>query len=72
MIVEQRRWLTPVEFNEILANAWKTALPLRGQKLATGVAACILVVIAVLRLPLAVAMRVLAITSSLPLWRFRA
>jgi chromate transporter len=147
MIVEQRRWLTPVEFNEILglcqflpggnimnltialgsrfrgipgaaacflglmtapvaiviglgaiydqyadvpavrrafvalsaaasayllSAAWKIALPLCGRKLAIGVAACTFVVIAVLRLPLAVVMPVLAIASSLLLWRFRA
>ena len=56
----------------LLAAAWKIALPLRGRKLAIGVAACTFVVIAVLRLPLAVVMPVLAIASSLLLRRFRA
>jgi chromate transporter len=56
----------------LLASAWKIASPLRGRKLAIGVAACTFVVIAVLRLPLLAAMPVLAIGSSLLLWRFRS
>jgi chromate transporter len=56
----------------LLASAWKIAAPLRGRKLAVGVAACTFVAIAVLRLPLAAAMPVLAIGSTLLLWRFRA
>jgi chromate transporter len=56
----------------LLASAWKIASPLRGRKLAIGVAACTFLVIAVLRLPLLAAMPVLAIGSSLLLWRFRS
>ena len=56
----------------MIASAWKIAAPLRGQTLAIGVAACTFVIIAVLRLPLLFAMPVLAIGSTLLLWRFRA
>jgi chromate transporter len=56
----------------LLASAWKIAAPLRGRKLAIGIAACTFVAIAVLRLPLLGAMPVLAIASTLLRWRFRA
>jgi chromate transporter len=56
----------------LLATAWKIASPLRHRPLAIAVAACTFVVIAVLRLPLPAAMPVLAIGSTLLLWRFRA
>jgi chromate transporter len=56
----------------LLASAWKIASPLRGQKLAIGVAACTFVVIAVLRPPMLAAMPLLGIGSTLLLWRFRA
>jgi chromate transporter len=55
----------------LLATAWKIAAPLRGRKLAIGIAACTFVVIAVLRLPLLTTMPALAIGSTLLLWRFR-
>jgi chromate transporter len=55
----------------VLATAWKIAAPLRGKKLAIGLAACTFVAIAVLRLPLIAAMPVLTIGSSVLLWRFR-
>jgi chromate transporter len=54
----------------LLASAWKIAAPLKGRTLAIGIAACTFVVIAVLRLPLLAAMPVLAIGSTLLLWRF--
>lgn len=56
----------------LLASAWKIASPLRGRIVAIGVAACTFVAIAILRLPLAAAMPVLAIGSIWLLWRFRA
>jgi chromate transporter len=56
----------------LLASAWKIASPLKDRPLAIGVAVCTFVVIAVLRLPLLIAMPVLAIGSTLLLWRFRA
>ncbi len=56
----------------LLTSAWKIASPLRGRPLAIAVAVCTFVALAVLRLPLAVAMPVLAIGSTLLLWRFRA
>jgi chromate transporter len=56
----------------LLATAWKLARPLWDRKLAVAVAACTFLAIAVLRLPLAVAMPVLALGSTLLLWRFRA
>jgi chromate transporter len=55
----------------LLASAWKIASPLRGRKLAIGIAACTFVVIAMLRLPLLAALPVLALGSSVLLWRFR-
>jgi chromate transporter len=54
----------------LLASAWKISAPLKGRTLAIGIAACTFVVIAVLRLPLLAAMPVLAIGSTLLLWRF--
>ena len=56
----------------MLSTAWKIASPLRGRPLAIAVAACTFVAIAVLRLPLQAAMPVLAIASTLLLWRFPA
>jgi chromate transporter len=56
----------------LLASAWKIAAPLRGRPLAIGIAGCTLVALALLRLPLAAALPVLAIGSSALLWRFRA
>ena len=56
----------------LLATAWKIASPLRGRPLAIGIAAVTLVALAVLRLPLAAALPVLAIGSSALLWRFRS
>jgi chromate transporter len=55
----------------VLATAWKIASPLWGRKLAVAVAAVTFVVIAILRLPMLEAMPVLAIGSTLLLWRFR-
>jgi chromate transporter len=55
----------------MLATAWKIAAPLRGKKLAIAVAVCTFVAIAVLRLPLLAALPVLAIGSTVLLWRFR-
>ena len=55
----------------LLASAWKIALPLRGKTLAIVIAACTFITIAVLRVPLQIAMPVLAIASTLLLWRFR-
>jgi chromate transporter len=56
----------------LLATAWKIALPLKGRPLSIAVAACTFVAIALLRLPLPVALPVLAIGSSLLLWWFEA
>ena len=56
----------------LATSAWKIAAPLWGRKLAAGVAVCTFVAIAVLRLPMQAAMPVLAIGSTLLLWRFRA
>jgi chromate transporter len=56
----------------LLATAWKIASPLRGRPLAIAVAICTFIALAVLRLPMAAAMPVLAIGSTLLLWRFRA
>jgi chromate transporter len=55
----------------LLANAWKIASPMRGRPLAIAIAAGTFVAIAVLRLPLQVALPVLAIASTALLWRFR-
>ncbi|MGD0107029.1 MAG: chromate transporter [Rhodopila sp.] len=54
----------------LLATAWKIASPLQGRPLAIAVAACTFLVIAVLRLPLVAAMPMLAVGSTLLLWRF--
>ncbi|WP_428490883.1 chromate transporter [Rhodopila sp.] len=56
----------------LLATACRIAAPLRGRPVAIGVTACCFVVIAVLRLPLLAVMPVLAIGSTLLLWRFPA
>jgi len=56
----------------LFASAWKIAQPLRGRWLAVLCAVVTFVTIAVLRLPMAVAMPVLAAGSTLLLWRFRA
>ena len=56
----------------LLATSWRIALPLKGRKLAIGIAAFTFLLIAVLRPPLLAAMPVLATGSSLLLWRFRA
>ena len=56
----------------LVASAWKIAAPLRGRVLAIGVAVCTFVAVAILRLPMQVALPVLAVTSTLLLWRFRA
>ena len=55
----------------LLATAWRIAAPLRGRPLAIAVAACTFVAVAVLRLPLPAALPVLAIVSTLLLWRFQ-
>ena len=56
----------------LLASAWKIASPLWGRNLAVAVTVCTFLSIAVLRLPLAAAMPVLAVGSTLLLWRFPA
>ena len=56
----------------LLANALKIAAPLRGRPLAISLAAVAFVVIAVLRLPLLAALPVLALGSTVLLWRFPA
>ncbi len=56
----------------LLASAWKIASPLRGRPLAIGIAGLTLVALAVLRLPLGMALPVLAVGSTAVLWRFRA
>lgn len=56
----------------MLATAWKIAAPLRGRRLAIGVAVCTFLAVAVLRLPLPAVMPVLALGSSLLLWQFQA
>jgi chromate transporter len=56
----------------LLISAWKIAAPLRNNILAVGFAVCTFAAIAVLRLPLVLAMPVLAVASTLVLWRFRA
>jgi chromate transporter len=56
----------------LLANAWKIASPLRGRWLAIGVAVVTCIAVAVFRAPMQVAMPVLAIGSTLLLWRFKA
>jgi chromate transporter len=56
----------------LFANALKIATPLRARPLAIGVAACTFVSIALLRLPLPATLPVLALGSTILLWRFRA
>jgi chromate transporter len=56
----------------LLATAWKIASPLRGRPLAVAVAICTFLALAIVRVPLVAALPVLAIGSSLLLWRFRA
>ena len=56
----------------MLANAWKIASPLRGRVLAIGAAVCTFMAIAVLRLPLGIALPLLVIGSSLLLRLTRA
>ncbi|WP_428485037.1 chromate transporter [Rhodopila sp.] len=55
----------------LFANALKIATPLKGRPLAIAVAACTFIVIALLRLPLAAALPVLVLASTVLLWRFR-
>lgn len=55
----------------MLATAWKIAAPLIGRPLTIAVAVCTFIVIAVIRFPLQAALPVLAIGSTLLLWRFR-
>jgi chromate transporter len=55
----------------LLATAWKMAQPLRGKPLAIVCGVVTFIVIAVIRLPLVEAMPVLAVASTLLLWRFR-
>jgi chromate transporter len=54
----------------VLANALKIAAPLRGRPLAAGIAVVTFVAIALVRLPLQAALPVLAVMSTLLLWRF--
>jgi chromate transporter len=54
----------------MLSAAWKIVAPLKGKTLAIAVAACTFVAIAVIRLPLVLAMPVLAVASTLLLRRF--
>lgn len=54
----------------LLATAWRIAAPLRGRPLALAIAVSTFLAIAILRLPLQAAMPVLAIASTLLLWRF--
>ena len=56
----------------VLTASIKIAAPLRGRWLALGIAAITFVTIAVIRLPLPMAMPVLAVASILVLWRFEA
>ena len=56
----------------LLVTAWKIASPLRGRPMAIGIAAVTFVALAVLRLPLMMAMPVLVIASSFLLWRYRS
>jgi chromate transporter len=56
----------------LIASTWKIAAPLKSRPLAIVMAVLTFAVIAVLRLPLVAAMPVLAIASTLLLWRFRA
>ena len=54
----------------LLATAWKIAAPLRDRPLALAIAVCTFLAIAVVRMPLQAAMPVLAIGSTVLLWRF--
>jgi chromate transporter len=56
----------------LLATAWKIASPLRGRPLAIAIAVATFVAIAILRVPLAAAMPLLAVGSTFLLWRFQA
>ncbi|HEY8288328.1 MAG TPA: chromate transporter [Acetobacteraceae bacterium] len=56
----------------VLATALKIAAPLWGRPVAVGVAVVTFGAIALLRLPLPVVLPVLAVLSTLLLWRFRA
>ncbi|HVY17944.1 MAG TPA: chromate transporter [Rhodopila sp.] len=56
----------------LLAMSWKIVAPLRANPWAVGIAVCTFVAIAVVRLPMVMAMPVLAIGSTLILWRVRA
>ena len=56
----------------VLATALRIAAPLRGRPLAIAVGVVTFAAIAVLRLPLPLALPVLALLSTLLLWRFRA
>jgi chromate transporter len=56
----------------LFANAWKIAAPLRGRPLAIVIVVLTVTAIAVLRLPLPAVLPVLALTSTILLWRFRA
>jgi chromate transporter len=56
----------------VLTASLKIAAPLRGRRLAMAIAAVTFVAIALLRLPLQLAMPVLAVVSILALWRFEA
>ena len=56
----------------VLTASLKIAAPLRGRWLAMAIAGMTFVAIAVIRLPLPLAMPVLAVVSILLLWRFEA
>ncbi len=56
----------------VLANGLKIAAPLRFRPLGIAIAAVTFIVIAILRLPLPLALPVLAALSTLLQWRFRA
>jgi chromate transporter len=56
----------------VLATALKIAAPLWGRPVAVSVAVVTFAAIALLRLPLPVVLPVLAVLSTLLLWRFRA
>lgn len=56
----------------LIASAWKIAAPMKGRLLAILVMVCTFGAVAVLRLPLLLALPVLALASTFLLWRFRA
>ncbi len=56
----------------LIATTVKIALPLKGRWLAIGIAVLTFGAIAILRLPLAIVMPVMAVLSTLVLWRFKA